>query len=402
MIRMQPYVIAALARHYGLRRSALSRVLFDEIQDAAYAAQVGAWYESLPANNRLGQQHLAALAAPDLLADVRILHGRERLTRFLLLAQLESSGGACVLAGLQADGELELRPVEGVEAVSDSVLLMLAADSEPTEPEMNVRLSHAELAALLAWLDLEARAAFVSLIAHQPRPEVFQAQDIADYCSRESNAPDPRWLLPFLAPLLDPEAVTTAAQQTANVLQALTRRGLVEPRGEGWAWTLPGQFLSESFHRRIVTATIDTAGAGPDGALGRHSCCLLRSDQPLWLIDIPPDGEATLAGISILDARKVLDTVLTPTAKAPAWPPPRPQPVQYPAASPPAYAPAPQHAAPPPPVYAQPPQYTAPPAQPVAAPPPPAGAPAMKYCSNCGQALPASAAFCGYCGARQM
>jgi hypothetical protein len=167
MIRMQPYVIAALARHYGLRRSALSSALFDEVEDAAYAAQVGAWYESLAANNRLGQQHLAALVAPDLLADVRILHGRERLTRFLLLAQLGTSGGACVLAGLQTDGELELRPVEGVEAVSDSILLMLGGDSEPAEPEMNVGLSHAELAALLAWTDLEARATFVSLIAHR-------------------------------------------------------------------------------------------------------------------------------------------------------------------------------------------------------------------------------------------
>lgn len=259
MIRMQPYVIAALARHYGLCRSALSSALFDEVEDAAYAAQVGAWYESLPATNRLGQQHLAAL---------------------------------------------------------------------------------------LAWTDLEARATFVSLIAHQPRPEVFQAQDIAEYCSRESNVPDPRWLLPFLAPLLDPAAITAASQQTATVLQGLARRGLVEPRGAGWVWTLPGQFLSESFQRRTVTVAVDTAAAGPDGTLGRHACCLLRSDQPLWFIDIPPDGEVTLAGVSILDARKVLDTVLTPAAKAPAWPPPRPQPVQYPAVSPPVYAPAPEHAAP--------------------------------------------------------
>jgi len=382
MIRMQPYVIAALARHYGLRRSALSRALFDEVEDASYAAQVGAWYESLPPNNRLGQQHLAVLAAPDLLADVRILHGRERLTRFLLLAQLETSGGACVLAGLQTDGELELRPAEGVEAVSDSILLMLAGDSEPAEPEMNVQLSHAELAALLAWTHLEARASFVSLIAHQPRPEVFQAQDIAEYCSRESNVPDPRWLLPFLVPLLDPGAITAAAQQAATVLQGLARRGLVEPRGAGWVWTLPGQFLSEAFQRRTVTVAVDTAAAGPDGTLGRHACCLLRSDQPLWFIDIPPDGEVTLAGVSILDARKVLDTVLTPAAKAPAWPQAQPQAV-------------PQHTPPPPPGYAQAPQYQAPPA-------PRAGAQPMKYCRNCGQALPANAVFCGYCGTRQM
>jgi hypothetical protein len=242
----------------------------------------------------------------------------------------------------------------------------------------------------------------LSLIAHQPRPEVFQAQDIAEYCSRESNVPDPRWLLPFLVPLLDPGAITAAAQQTATVLQGLARRGLVEPRGAGWVWTLPGQFLSESFQRRTVTVAVDTAAAGPDGTLGRHACCLLRSDQPLWFIDIPPDGEVTLAGVSILDARKVLDTVLTPAAKAPAWPPPRPQLVQYPAAPPPVYAPAPEHAAPSPSAYAQTPQYATPPVQPVAGPAPRAGAQPMKYCRNCGQALPANAVFCGYCGARQM
>jgi hypothetical protein len=135
------------------------------------------------------------------------------------------SGGACVLAGLQTDGEPELRPVKGVEAVSDSLLLMLAADSEPSEPERHVRLSHAELAALLARTDPEARATFVSLIAHQPRPEVFPAHDIAESGSRESNAQDPRWLLPFLAPLLDPAAITAAAQQTATVLQGPAPRG---------------------------------------------------------------------------------------------------------------------------------------------------------------------------------
>ena len=53
-------------------------------------------------------------------------------------------------------------------------------------------------------------------------------------------------------------------------------KGLIEPRGSGWVWTLPGQFPSESFHRRTVTVAADTAAAGPDGTSARHACCFLR------------------------------------------------------------------------------------------------------------------------------
>ncbi len=412
MNRMQPYVAAALARHYGLRPSALSSGLFEEIEDAAYAAQIGAWYESLPEAGRLARGPLDTLIAPDLLADVRILHGAESLKRFLVLAR---QGGGCVLAAPLKDGELEIQSASGPGEVSDSILLMLAAAGEPTEPEMNVRLTQPELAALLAWIDLDARAAFVARIAHESRPESFTAEALAEYCAKEASIPDPRWLLPFFLPLLDRSAIPVAPPQAAAALQGLARRGLAEPRGQGWAWTLPGQFLSETFQRRTVLAAIDTAAAAPGGALGRHSACLLRSDQPLWLIDIPPDGDAALAGINILEARKILDALFSPLATAPgrraaqpatpAYAPPPPSPAYAPAAAPP-YAPAqpyaaapsypaavPRPATPPPvpqmPPYAAPPQY---------APPAPA---AQNLCRNCRQPLPAGAVFCGFCGTRQ-
>lgn len=411
MIRLQPYVIGALVRHYGLRRSALSGGLFEDMQDPAYAAQVGAWHESLPAEHRLSTEPLATLAAPDLLADVRILRGLDSLTRFLLLARHGANGHSCLLAGPQKDGELELKPAAGPGEVADMILLMLAANGAPAEPEMNVRLTHAELAALLAWIDLDHRAFFVARIAHEPRPESFTAEALAEYCAKEAAIPDLRWLLPFFAPLLDRAAIPSAPQQAATALQGLTRRGLAEPRGAGFAWTLPGQFLSESFQRRTVLAAIDTAAAASGGALGRHSACLLRADQPFWLIDIPPDSDAALAGINILEARKILDALFTPLATAPGRrapqpsapayaPPPPPSPAYAPAAplpfapaqpyaaAPPSPAAAPRPAAPPPP-YAARQQY---------APPAPA---AQNFCRNCRQPLPAGAVFCGFCGTRQ-
>jgi hypothetical protein len=406
MIRLQPYVIAALARHYGLRRSALSSALFEEIQDAAYAAQIGAWYESLPADGRLGRDQLATLTAPDLLADVRILHGLEKLTRFWLLARLDGNGPVCLLAAPQQDGELEIKPATGPGEVSDTILMMLASAGEPSEPEMRAGLSHAELAALLGWIDLDARAAFVARIAHEPRPESFAAEDLAGYCARESSIPDPRWLLPLLAPLLDKAAIPARAPQAAAALQGLARRGLAEPRGAGWGWTLPGQFLSETFQRRTVLVSIDTAAAAAGGALGRHAACLLRADHPMWLLDIPPQGEATLAGASILDARQVLDTLFTPLAQAPEWPLRQQPPAPAYAPPPPAYAAAPPPAPAPPPFPASAAQPPAVPPAPGYSPEPrpaaPATAqPAITYCRQCRQALPAGAVFCGFCGTRQ-
>lgn len=420
MIRLQPYVAAALVRHYGLRRSALSSSLFEDMQDPAYAAQIGAWHESLPADHRLSTEQLATLAAPDLLADVRILHGLDSLTHFLLLARRGANDHSCLLAGPQKDGELELKPAGGPGEVSDMILLMLAANGDPVEPEMNVRLTHAELAALLAWIDLDHRASFVARIAHEPRPESFTAEALAEYCQKEAGVPDPRWLLPFFAPLLG-ASIPSTVPQAAAALQGLARRGLAEPRGAGFAWTLPGQFQSESFQRRTVLAAIDTAAAAPNGALGRHSACLLRSDQPLWFIDIPPEGEAALAGINILDARKILDTLFTPLATAPEWrrtpqppapayaaapPPPGYAPAQPRAAHPSYAAPAPQRPSPPPAPgfapqaapYASPPAAPQYPAQPLY---PPQAPPVQNVCRNCRQPLPPGAAFCGICGTRQ-
>lgn len=411
MIRLQPYVIAALVRHHRLRRPLLSSGLFEEVRDPAYAAQVAAWHESLPPAQRLSLEQLATLAAPDLLADVRILHGLDRLTRFLLLARLAANGPSFLLAAPQKDGELEIKPAASLDQVSDSVLLLLASPSDPAEPQLNVRLTHAELAALLAWIDLDARASFLARLAHQPRPESFPPLALAEYCAKEADVADPRWLLPFFAPLLHRSAIPATEPQAAAAMQGLTRRGLAQPRDAAFTFTLPGQFLSESFQRRAVLASIDTAAATPHGALGRHSVCLLRADEPLWLIDLPPDADAAVAGIRILDARTILDTLFTPLAAAPEWRTPQPSPA--PAVAPP-YAAAPAPVAAPPSSPARPtdaapatPHLQSPPAPPqappYAAPPhrPPQAAPAAPLCRHCRQPLLPGAAFCGFCGTRQ-
>lgn len=401
MIRLQTYVIAALVRHNGLRRSALSAALFEDIEDPAYSAQVAAWHDALPADRQLSRAALELLAAPDLLADVRILHGAERLTRFWVLAR---TGGSCLLAAPAGNQMLDLQPVSGTAEAADSILSLLAAAGEPAEPQLHVRLAHGELAALAAAVDLDARASFLARMAHQPVPETFAAADLADYCAREGSSGDPRWLLPLLAPALAAGSVPDGEASASAALEGLARRGLIERRDGGWAWTLPGRFLSVSWQRRTVAACIQTAAAAPNGTLGRHSACLLRSDEPLWAIDIPPDAEAAIAGATLLDARCILDTLLTPVAAAPAWPPaPAPQPA-WAAPPPPPAPPASPGAAFPPsaPTPAVAPQAAAAPpyAAPVPSAPPPAAPPPVRYCRHCGQPLTPEAAYCGYCGAR--
>ncbi len=369
MITIQRHVLGALARRMRMTPGALGTAFFDDVADAEYVKQVGEWWMSLPEQDRITVDTVAALARPALVADVKVVQGRDSLIRTWAVSGEGDQPGPLVLAAASGEDALKVKRVETRDEYVDTLVTWLVAAGEPSEPEMKVELAQAEFAALLAMTDLHSRTAYTAYLTHQPAASTYGQEAIGQVYVEGVELNDPRWLWSFCAPLLDDGASRMDGGQLSQALEGLAQRGLIERAGAEWKWTLPGEYLAESLHRRQVTIGLDTAGADAEGEAGTHAALIVRSDEPLWYVDMPGGGNVAVCGISMQGAREMLDVMLKPAGPA----------LEVRVAAPP----------PPPPVIA-----AAPPPPP---PPPMAGA---AYCPGCGVALAPGAVFCGNCGTR--
>jgi hypothetical protein len=396
MMTIQRHVLGALVQRMRLTPGALGKAFFDEVTDTEYVKQVGDWWMGLPEQERIRLDAVAALARPALVAGVKVIQGRDSMIRTWAVSGEGGQPGPLVLVASEGEDALRLERVDTRDEYVDTLVTWLVAAGEPSEPEMKVELAQAEFAALLALADLHSRTAYTAYLTHQPAASAYGLEAIAEVYREGVELNDPRWIWSFSAPLLDEAAGRMDGAQLGQALEGLSRRGLIERAGTEWKWTLPGEYLAESLHRRQVTIGLDTAGADEHGEAGTHAALIVRSDEPLWYMDIPGGGNVLLCGISMQAVREMLDVMLKPAGPvleeraAPAPPPP-------PA---PQFAPAPEHPAPPPPAagFAPfPPGGLSPGAPPPPPPPPMAGA---AYCPGCGVALAPGARFCGNCGMR--
>jgi len=329
MITMHRQMLGALVRHFNLPQGLLGAAFMDQPADPGYAAQVAQWHSALPEAEKIPLSALKVLAEPALVADVRAFLRRETLIRTWAVC---GAAGECPLVLAAASGEdgeqLKLNWRQTREEFADTLLVWLIEAGEPSEPEMKVELSQAEFAVLLALCDLHSRAAYSAYIAHTPVAASYPVAFLQQAFQEAVAVDDPRWLLSFATPLLDEEASKLTADQVGQTVDRLVRRGLIQREGAEIRWTVPGEYLAESFHRRKVTVAIDTAASDRDGLLGTHAGLLLRSDQPLWYADIAGGGPAAVTGVSVQAARDILDAFLTPVGpppvkrQAPEPPPP--------------------------------------------------------------------------------
>ncbi|MCW5966702.1 MAG: zinc ribbon domain-containing protein [Bryobacterales bacterium] len=401
MMTFDRHVIGALVRHQQLAPGALGAPFYDVPPDPAYVQQVAQWHQAQPADAKLSPQALAVLATPDLVADIRSLTGRDSMLHTWALARADCQPGPILLMAPKGEEgkQLEIQLAPSREVLADTMLLWLVGAGAPSEPEMHVQMSHAELAVLFAFIDLYSRAKFSAFMAHRTQESSFDHRYITQAYQEGVNSQDPRWLLGLALPLLDEAARRLDGNGVWQCIHTLAQRRLLEAAGQEWKLTLPGEYLAESLHRRTVSVTIDTAAADGQGGLGTHAAMLIRADDPLWLIDLPPGGTAAVCGVSVQAARQVLDAVLTPAGRAPAsraaQPPQPPQAVAPHPATP-------HHAGTLPGYGAQ--HQGGYPAQPGMAHPPVAAPPARPHaaavCPVCRQQIAPGTVFCGNCGAR--
>jgi hypothetical protein len=407
MLTLDRHVIGALVRHQQLVPGALGVSFYDIPPDPGYIQQVAQWHQSQPASAKLSAEALKILAAPDLVADIRALTGKDSLLRTWALSRTDCQPGPILLAATENnEKQLKVQSFASREMLADTLLLWLVAAGEPGEPEMRVEMTHAEFAVLLALIDLYSRAKYSAFIAHRAMETSFSHSFIYQAYDEALKATDPRWLLGYAMALIDEPALHLDPQAFWQALQGLVQRRFVEAAGQEFRFTVPGEFLAESLHRRTVSIAIDTAAADPQGGLGTHGMMLVRSDEPLWFVDLPAGGKVTVSGVSMQAAREILDVILTPVGRAPAARPPAQHPptpqavfpptpqATYPAAAPPPQAPYPPHT----PVSTQ--RGAPPPAQPGYGSAPATPQPGIVQCRVCGQRQAVGAMFCGNCGSR--
>jgi hypothetical protein len=371
----------ALVRHLGLTLGSLGSALVEFHPDAGYNAAITQWWSSLPPGKRIPREVVAALAAPTVVAEIRVLFQKSTLYRtWALTGGLAPNSPWVLIAHREAQNEYQVQPVPDRETLVNTLFAYLESGAPVWETKMRFKLPAPEFALLLALVDLYSRGQYASLITHTVPIANYSLADVQQAYQNATQFPDLRYLFPFAEALLPEAARQLAPPEVQALTGKLVEHGLLRADAGGFAWTEPGRFLAESLHRRTCALLIDAAGATAEGAVGSQGSLFVRSDQPLWYCDIQrgAPANAVLAGVTADLARSLLDEILQPVGV----PPSHAELEARKAAM----------AAPPPPPVAAPPYSQAP-----STPPPPAGASTF-FCRNCGANLAPGARFCVGCG----
>lgn len=319
MITVQRSLAGALIRHLQLPVGVFGAALIKIPEDMAYIASVVQGWNSLKPEDRLSRTLLETLAAPTLVADLRVMLGQTSLIRVSALAGGIEPHAPWLLAGYHEDkDEFQVSQLEGREELLNTLYAWIEADAGIFVPEMKFEVSTAEYAVLLAIVDLYSRAHYSAFITHTVVADEFTVADIVKSYQEAVNIPDPRWLLSFCAPLLPDEASALQAEQVKQCLAGLTGKGLLQAApSNALSFTVPGLFLAESFHRRNCLVGLSVAGADETGMIGSHAGLFIRSDDPLWYCDIGSDNKVTVLGVDMNLVRQILEDLLTPLAVPP-------------------------------------------------------------------------------------
>jgi hypothetical protein len=372
-------ITGPLVEHLRLPVNALGRHFLEFSADPGFSSSIGSWWEAQPRGQQIPREWLAALAAPALAADIRTLYQNlSQTTTWALAGGMTADSPWLLLAPVRDLQDYHVQAVPGREYLVNTMLNYLETQRPIWVPEMQFTIPLTEFTVLLAMTDLHTRRHHASMIVHEGVPDFFAMDELLQGWKNVTELPDPRYLVPFVAHMLDDRSRQLPLEAVAALADELAKRGFLRRQEKGWQWTDPGLFLAESLRRRTCAVAIDIVGAAPGGGMGEQGALWVRADKPLFFFNIDRiAGTVTCVGAGDELARRIMTEIFTPQALPPAT---AAIPVPGPGTAP----------APPPPQPPQPQAQGAPP-------PPPAAA---VFCGNCGGRRAANAQFCPHCGSR--
>lgn len=312
--------VTPLFKKFSYVRGELSGLLMiPEVTDDQATAAAIAWWGTLTPDERMVMQSaLAALASPQLIADISMMSGSSTLLVTRLVMDSRKPGDPVYLLG--EDITKNYFRIERLLyrdlAINTLILHLAGTDPVLSDALLKFELSRDEMYVLAAILDLNRRLRYHSLMNHIPMPASFNLAEMEQSVSDGFAHRDVRWLLPFVLSVIpkkhQPPSGDRVRQSFARLLdlKLMVRNGAADQ----YSWSEPGRLLADSLSNPANRIGVLLTGVLENGDLAMQSMILARGTSQLWLLDLSgPNGTSSfLSTITFRDVRSVLEGILRP------------------------------------------------------------------------------------------
>ena len=310
-------VVAPLQGSFNMVRNRLGEV-FDVPQAQGNAAQAMQWWQKQSPEDQLTLRFiLTGLASPALVNNIAILRGDTALIETTLVQQSLRPDDPCFLLGEDTGGNFKVRRLPSPETMAGTLLMYLDAGVEPGVADFKFEVNLNEFIVLLATIDLQRRSNTLSLLEHEEASPQLKLADVQKSIADGLQYPDPRWLIPFVLPILPakPNLDWNAIWQAAY---SLSTRGIVKISDDKTTVTLsePGALLASEMERRMTMIRIASFGYDQQGKAGSTTTFLIRGESLVWYMDVGA-ASAVVAAIDLDKAGELLMELFKPSAAPP-------------------------------------------------------------------------------------
>jgi len=354
-LEMKEYLVPKSAVQPLLTSFSMVRNRLGEVFDLPQgdAGQATGWWQGQKPDDQVAlRQALTALASPVIMSDITIMRGDQGLVQTTLVKESLRADDPAFLVDTDESGEnLRLRRLQSPEVMAGTILMYLEAGVEPGLAEFKFEVSPSEFLVLLATLDLYRRSYLISLLEHEEMKPNLKLEDVQNSVNDGLQYPDPRWLVPFVVPILPskPELDWNAIWQA---VYSLSQRGIVKLSEDNTSLVLTeaGALLATEMLRKMAQIRVASLGYTEDGKPASQTSFFVRGENLIWYIDVGAES-VVVAAVDLDKAGELINELFKPVGAPPTVQPAR--------AAAPAQAAAPRPAA----------QAT----------------PAVRYCPSCGQ-----------------
>lgn len=309
-------VVAPLLGNFNMVRNSLGEVIELPQGNAAQATQ---WWQGQNPDDQLTLRFvLNGLASPALVHSIAILRGDTALIETTLVQQSLRPDDPCFLLGEdQTRNSFRVRRLPSPDTMAATLLMYLDAGLEPGVAEFRFDVGLSEFIVLLATLDLQKRSMMLAKMEHEEISTELKLADVQKSIADGLQYPDPRWLLPYVLPILPakPSLDWNAIWQAAV---NLSQRGILKISQDKTTVTLneAGMLLATEMDRRMTSIRVASYGYDQQGKAGSITTIMIRGETLVWYMDVTP-ASVVVAAIDLDMAGQLLQGLFKPTAAPP-------------------------------------------------------------------------------------